>query len=118
MDREEKEIELIKKISEESTAIMLRVNKERGSCSQSIGLLGLFLEVRTMYLRLRSLVWDCDPIHIEDKEKWKADVKNALQDLRNYTILSEIALIEDNMKGVGDDFELKERKDIDVCKEL
>jgi len=33
-------------------------------------------------------------------------VKNALEDLRNYTILAEIALEDDNVKGNGDDSKL------------
>lgn len=116
MDRADFEAEWIRKISKDSTDIMLKVNRERGSCSQEIGLLGLFLEVRTMYLRLRSLAWDQDPPDLkEEKEEWIASIRNALQDLRNYTILAEIALLEDNMKGIGDDSKLKKRKDIKIC---
>jgi len=108
----------IKKIAKESTKIMMIKNEERGNCSGDIGLFGCFLEVRTMYLRLRSLVWDKGPpnslilpIRTKKYNKWKADVKNALEDLRNYTILAEIALEDNNIKGDGDDSAL-ERKQI------
>jgi hypothetical protein len=100
------ELNRILDIVKRSTDIMIEKNSQRGNASRQIGLLGLFLEVRTMYLRLRHLVWDTDPDN--RKENWMSDVKNALQDLRNYTILAEIALQDGNFKGSNDSF-LKEK---------
>ncbi len=96
----------------ESTRIMIRKNEERGNCAIEVGLLGMFLEVRTMYLRLRNLVWDKDltmidkPVYMDAdaRAKWTKDVRNALQDLRNYTVLAEIALLDKNFKGGKDDY--------------
>lgn len=96
----------------ESTKIMLRKNRERGNVAQEVGLLGLFLEVRTMFLRLRNLVWDKDLSHLENplfmpadaRVKWTKDVRNALQDLRNYAVLAEMALLDKNYKGGNDEY--------------
>ena len=101
----------IKALVKESTRIMMRKNEERGNAAQDVGLLGLFLEIRTMYLRLRNLVWDTELEKIENpfvfdadkRAKWKKDVRNALQDLRNYTVLAEIAMLDDNFIGVDKD---------------
>lgn len=110
--REEKarhEANEIIRIAESSVNTMLRKNEERGNCSGDVGLLGLFLETRTMYLRLRNLVWDKGPPPVKTEEylNWKVAVQNALEDCRNYTILAEIALKNDNLKGDGDDSELE-----------
>lgn len=110
-DKAKEERQRIIALVKESTRIMLRKNEERGGCSQEVGLLGLFLEVRTMYLRLRNLVWDRDLTVMENpfymdadaRVKWIKDTRNALQDLRNYTILAEIAVLDKNFKGGTDD---------------
>ena len=110
----------------ESTRIMLKKNEERGNAAQDVGLLGLFLEVRTMYLRLRNLVWDTELNRInnpfnhdkDQRAEWKKAVRNALQDLRNYTILAEIAMLDNNLTGIGKDEYLSDKqrgKDPKVC---
>jgi len=86
-------------------------NTKRGNAWEDIGLQGLFLEVRTMYLRLRNLVWD----ELANKDKdWdrftqehKKRVANCLLDLRAYATLAELAVQDDNYFGVCDDSFLK-----------
>jgi hypothetical protein len=109
-ERVEKTESELRLVFENSLKIMIKKNRERGDCWRDVGLIGSFLEVRTMYFRLRALVWD-NPVKIGDEDylDWKKEVKNALEDLRNYTMLAELSLDEDNIKGKGDDSEDPER---------
>lgn len=95
----------LRTVFEHSLQVMLNKNRERSDCWRSVGLIGSFLEIRTMYVRLRALVWEIEPpstVSIE-YHHWKLEVKNALEDLRNYTMLAELSLEDDNIRGVGDD---------------
>lgn len=92
----------------ESLNTMLEKNRERGDCWRGVGLKGSFLEIRTMFFRARHLIWEQEPP--TDKYeliRWKADVVNALEDLRNYTMLAELSVMEENWYGEGDDSEFK-----------
>jgi len=77
-------------------------NNERGDSWRDIGALGLFLEVRTMYLRLRGLLWD-QMVSLVDGDCGqvldKIALRNALQDLRNYAALLELAIDDDLIGG-------------------
>lgn len=88
------------------TAARLKAaNTKRDNAWENIGLLGLFLEVRTMYLRLRSLVWGefikgkASDMTTEHKKR----ALDCLLDLRAYTVLAEMALQDNNYYGSGDD---------------
>ena len=89
-------------------------NTKRGDAWRDIGAIGLFLEVRTMYLRLRDMVWDQltadgrgefgeDPISVADHRK---RVFDCLLDLRAYAVLLEMAVWDENYFGTGDDHQL------------
>ena len=54
------------------------------------GCSGGFAEIHSCYNRLRELLWVRKPKM--DNEDWRADVKDACQDLRNFTTLIELAL--------------------------
>lgn len=100
------------KVFNKSLKTMLRVNKERGDCWRGVGLKGSFLEVRNMFFRARNLIWEQDPPTDKvELERWKKDVVNALEDLRNYTMLSELSVMEENWWGVGDDREFQNETD-------
>lgn len=98
----------IVKVFNKSLSTMLKKNKERGDCWRGVGLKGSFLEVRTMFFRARHLIWEQEPPTDKDElERWKADVVNALEDLRNYTMLAELSVVEENWYGEGDDGEFQ-----------
>ena len=92
-------------------------NAKRGNAWEAIGMLGLFLEVRTMYLRLRGMIWDgllrpgeADKQMLRGKlvipNKYMERVYDCLLDLRAYTVLLEIALQDNNLLGNSRDEEL------------
>jgi hypothetical protein len=104
----------------DSLVLLQKRNLERGDSWKAIGALGLFLEVRTMYLRLRGLFWDslspAGRLGSDNKkedfkslfrpsEKWQEDVLNATIDMRNYTVLFDMALKSGNIYGYGEDDE-------------
>ncbi len=74
----------------QAAQVMVEKNTARGDCWRSVGVLGGFLELHTCYNRLRTLLWDRVP-RLDDP-RWCADVENALQDMRNFTILIELAM--------------------------
>jgi hypothetical protein len=93
-------------------------NTKRGDSWRDIGAIGLFLEVRTMYLRLRDMVWN----ELTDKERplgefgsedpddiieHRKRVFDCLTDLRAYTVLLELAVRDENYFGTGDDTQLE-----------
>ncbi len=86
---------------EKSLKTMLAKNSQRGDCWRPNGLLGQFCEIHSVYFRLRNLIWEqpmpssIDPGYAE----WSDAVANALEDLRNFTILGEMCLSEKNLKG-------------------
>ena len=89
-------------------------NEKRGNAWRDIGVCGLFLEVRTMYLRLRAMVWD-ELINSGTDFDWyrftkehKKGVANCLLDMRAYTTLLELAMQDDNYFGTGKDEDLKD----------
>jgi len=69
---------------------MVEKNTKRGDAWRYTGVMGNFIDVHTCYMRLRHLVWD-RPIDFDDPD-WVADTANALLDLRNYTLLVELAM--------------------------
>lgn len=86
---------------EKSKKIMLEKNKQRGDCWRGSGLMGQFIEIHSMYSRLRVLIYESE---IPEKgsilyDEWRAQVENALEDLRNFTILGEMCLAENNIRG-------------------
>jgi hypothetical protein len=82
-----------------SLLVMLEKNAQRGDAWRNSGLLGQFVEIHSMYFRLRNLVWEtkCQPL--KDKAEWKAQIVNALEDLRNFTMLAELCVLEENWDG-------------------
>jgi hypothetical protein len=112
----------IEEYFERSKTTMLQKNQERGDCWRNSGLLGQFIEIHSMYFRLRRLIWDMGrprkpgkPISkggfvnmkaaleysnfYHDLFVWKDQITNALEDLRNFTMLAELCLEEDNWRG-------------------
>jgi hypothetical protein len=91
----------IKKLVDESTEIMIQKNQERTDAWKGTGLIGQLVEIYSMYMRLKVLVWDMNPIAAESYMyvEWKEDVRNALVDLRNFTVLGELCLDDDNILG-------------------
>lgn len=105
----------IEEYFERSKATMLQKNRDRGDCWRNSGLLGQFIEIHSMYFRLRRLIWDMgrpkkpssfdrdfvNKTHQQanDMLHWEEQVRNALEDLRNFTMLAEMCLEEDNWKG-------------------
>lgn len=124
----ENSIYRILEITSEDTQRLVRANTQRGDAWKDIGLVGLFLEIRTMFLRLRGLIWDKPPMSLgrydrsdpnkfaPDQEAFKAAVTNALQDLRNYCVLAKMALDDANVYGDNRDELL--RKAEEVWKEM
>ncbi len=99
----------IDKIFTENARRLQVANTKRSNAWEAIGAIGLFLEVRTMYLRLRGLVWDGLFIHPTPHEPIdKEAIYDCLLDLRAYTALLELALQDDNFTGKGSDDYLEE----------
>ncbi len=93
----------VKEFFDKSMEIMLEKNRQRGDCWRGSGLLGQFIEIHSMYSRLRVLIYS-DTIPPKDSPNyriWKDQVANALEDLRNFTVLGEMCLREGNLKGEG-----------------
>lgn len=95
---------------EKSKKTMLQKNADRGDCWRNSGLLGQFVEIHSMYFRLRRLIWDMGPPELIFKDgpistdwdnwvAWADQVENALEDMRNFTMLAEMCLKEGNFKG-------------------
>jgi len=94
--------EQIKRYMEKSLNTMLTKNKQRGDCWRNSGLLGQFVEIHSMYFRLRNLIWDMKDhtfFNQKEYEEWKLQVINALEDLRNFTLLGEMCVIDKNFDG-------------------
>jgi len=94
----------IKEYFKTSQDTMLEKNKQRGDCWRGNGLVGQFTEIHTIYFRLRHLIWLRSPDGLTFKStkelmEWEAQVQNALEDMRNFTILAELCLHEGNLKG-------------------
>lgn len=90
----------IKRIFDNSLSVMLEKNSQRGDCWRNSGLLGQFIEIHSMYFRLRNLIWEIGPPILEHEyNNWEEQVRNALEDLRNFTMLGELCLIDDNFNG-------------------
>jgi len=89
-----------------STEIMLDRNSKRGDACRGTGLLGQFVDIYSRCSRLKRLIWDqglpCDS-GIEDDQAqldiWIEQVLDTLRDLRNFTILAEFSIEEQNWKG-------------------
>ena len=94
-DKTENEIE---KVVAESTRIMIKKNRERGDCWRATGLRGQFIDIHTCYNRLRTSVWT-KGLPPDKRAEWAADVLDSLRDMRNYTVLAEMCLAEDNYDG-------------------
>ena len=93
----------IRRIFEDSMQVMLEKNRQRGDCWRNSGLIAQFVEIHSMYFRLRNLIWeDKESIPDADSDKWtewEQQVANALEDLRNFTMLAELCLQERNIRG-------------------
>lgn len=94
-----------KAATDNSLSIMITKNKQRGDCWRGTGVVGAFMEMRAIFFRLRNLIWEPGPPDREhaDYNTWKADVIDAMRDLRNFTILGELSAEDDNLKGTGDE---------------
>lgn len=95
----------------QKTATRLKAaNAKRGNAWEGIGVVGLFLEVRTMYLRLRHQIWDeivvNRPITAADDNFFSEEhldrVLDTLLDMRAYSVLTELAIMDKNYTGKGD----------------
>ncbi len=90
---------------EKSTSIMLDRNTKRGDAWRGSGLMGQFIEIYSMCARLRRLIWDqglpgdTTLTTAAGVDRWKDQVIDALRDMRNFTILAEFSIEEDNWKG-------------------
>lgn len=107
--------EQIKSFFKQSEETMVRKNRERGDCWRQSGLLAEFIEIHSMYFRLRNLIWESKIPDVGSNEWkiWYNQVKNALEDLRNFTVLGELCLMEKNIKGdeyIADSAKLGDRK--------
>lgn len=80
---------------------MLGKNRDRGDCWRNSGILGQFIEIHSMYFRLRNLIYEMEIPNPDSPEwkKWSDQVQNALEDLRNFTMLCELCLQEKNPRG-------------------
>jgi len=100
---------LLREFFDESTDIMIKKNRDRGDAWRGSGLLGQYVEIYSMYRRLDVLVWKMGwPVqgeHERDdsfrnrKGEWRDQVENALVDMRNFTMLAQLCLFEDNYRG-------------------
>ena len=97
-DRIEKTEKQINQYFDKSKSIMIQKNRDRGDCWRNSGLLAQFIEIHSMYFRLRNLLW-IGEIPKDLPPEWRDQVQNALEDLRNFTILAEMCLNEGNIKG-------------------
>ncbi len=91
---------MMRKILDSSFNEMKEKNRQRGDCWRGVGLKGSFLEIRSMFFRLRNLAWRIDP-PVDPKllKIYKKELYNVLMDLRNFTILAEMAVVEENWEG-------------------
>lgn len=103
----------MKDVSDRTLLRLMQADRKRGHAWRDIGLIGLFLEIRTMYLRLRHQVWD-EQSTTKSLPDYKPIIKDILTDLRTYSILAELALEDNNWKGLRDDSSLKHMKEA-VC---
>ena len=81
----------------EGLEIMIQKNNDRGDAWRASGLLGQFIEIHSMYHRLRALIYE-KPMRAFTKN-WDEQVKNALLDMRNFTILADLCVDEKNFDG-------------------
>lgn len=98
-DRIQQTEEQIKKYFQESMDVMIEKNKQRGDCWRNAGLIAQFVEIHSMYFRLRNLIWNKFGNAQAFDPEWNEQVINALQDMRNFTILAELCVEERNMGG-------------------
>jgi len=89
----------IRKFFDDSIKTMVKKNKDRGDCWRNSGLLAQFIEIHSMYFRLRNLIY-LKGWPNEDIDGWKDQVNNALEDMRNFTVLAQICVEENNYKGI------------------
>ena len=99
----------INKLVHDSLEIMIRKNRERTDAWKGSGLMGQFIEIYSMYIRLKVLIWDNPPeknvdgvLNLVQYKLWCEDVRNALVDMRNFTVLAELCLEDDNIYGDSD----------------
>jgi len=104
MNAFEKTDERIVRIFNNSMQIMRRKNAERGDCWKYVGLLGTFVEIKSMYYRLKAIFWDKYKTNYDANyfEKNKEEIRNCLVDIRNFTIIAEMALDDLNIDGIAD----------------
>ena len=76
---------------QEAANIMVRKNAERGDCWQATCMMGAFVELHTCYNRLREMLW-VRHSSIKLTKEFSEELLNVTQDMRNFTILLEMAL--------------------------
>ena len=104
MTATEKSSARMRKIFEADAKRFDEANEERGDGWTCIGAIGLFFEVRTMYIRLRGALWARRELGWAEINK--KGLYNILIDLRNYAAMLQMAIEDENMIGFGDDREL------------
>jgi len=83
-----------------SNRVLKERNAVRGPIYKDVGYKGAFLEMRTCMARLRKALWEKErPDDLMERVQWNREVLDSLRDLRNFTILAEICVIEDNSDG-------------------
>jgi hypothetical protein len=76
-------------VARRATEIMFNKNTERNDCWKATGIMGAFVEIHSIYNRLREMIWN-RPMDPTD-EKWMRELLNCTMDMRNFTILMELA---------------------------
>lgn len=86
---------------ENSMSIMINKNNQRGDCWRNSGLVAQFIEIHSMYFRLRNLIYEEKIPEFNSSEwiDWAGQAMNALEDMRNFTILAELCITEGNIDG-------------------
>jgi hypothetical protein len=94
----------IKKYFDNSMRIMISKNRQRGDCWRMSGLKAQVIEIHSMYFRLRNLVLEMEAPgkNSDGWNEWADQIQNALEDMRNFTILAELCLLEKNL--IGEDY--------------
>lgn len=130
MDREEPVIELLQvsgdrvnprlmERMQRACQIMASRSWERGDAWKNTGMVGAFVEMYNCFQRVRRLVWDRPPEeflkgnHPPADGEWVSKVEDVLEDLRNFSILMELAMAKGIYHGsysVGKKPKVKKRR--------
>ena len=85
--------------------IMASRSWERGDAWKNTGMMGAFVEMYNCFQRVRRLVYQNPPDEVvkgnltPHNAEWMAKVEDVLEDMRNFSILMELAMVKNKYHG-------------------